>query len=136
MALNPQFSDEAVNAAMDAMGALCNSGKLRIYEGTQPSTPDDGIGAGTLLAELTMNATAFGSAAAGVITAGAITADSDANATGTAQWFRVWKSNGTAPVFDGTVGTTGCDLNLNSTAIQIHAAVSVTSLTVTLPEET
>ena len=134
MASNLQIADEAANAAMDALGALCNSGKLRIYEGTQPADGDTGIGASTLLAELTMNATAFGAASNGVITANAITADSAANATGTAQWFRIWKSNGTDEVVDGTVGTSGCDLNMNSTAIQENAAVSVTSLTLTMPQ--
>lgn len=134
MANNLQLSDEAANAAMNALGALCNSGLLRIYEGTQPADGDTGIGASTLLAELTMGATAFGSAADGVITANAITVDSDANATGTAQWFRIWKSNGTDEVVDGTVGTSGADLNLNSTAIQQHAEVEVTSLTLTLPQ--
>jgi hypothetical protein len=35
---------------------------------------------------------------------------------------------------DGSVGTTGCDLNLNTTAIVIGATVSVTSLTISQNE--
>jgi len=131
MALNPKRSNEAANAGCDAMAALCNSGKLRIYTGTQPATADDAIGAVTLLAELTMGATAFGAAVAGVATAAAITADSSADATGTAAWFRMWKSDGTSPVYDGSVGTSGCDLNLNTVAIVTGASVSISSLTLT-----
>jgi hypothetical protein len=122
---------------LDTITASAASGKLRIYSGTQPADADAGIGAGTLLAELTMGATAFGSATStastnSVLTANAITQDSSADATGTAAWFRLWQSNGTTPILDGTVGTSGCDLTINSVAIQIGAAVSASSLTLTL----
>jgi hypothetical protein len=131
MALTAKRSNAAANAACDAMAALCNSGKLRIYTGSQPADGDTAIGAVTLLAELTMNATAFGAAVAGVATAAAITGDTSADATGTAAWFRVWKSDGTSPVFDGSVGTSGADCNLNTTALVAGAAVTVTALTLT-----
>jgi hypothetical protein len=134
MALNPKFSNAAVNAAVDAMAALLNTGYLRIYDGTQATDANTAVGAQVLLAELRFGATAFGGAVAGVATANAITADSDANATGTATWFRCLKSDGTTVVFDGSVGTATANLVLNSVAIQIHAAVSVSSLTLTLPE--
>jgi hypothetical protein len=135
MALTAKRGAAATKAAVEAMGALLNSGYLRIYDSTggtgQPATGDTAIGSQILLAELTFAATAFGTATAGVITAAAIGADSDANATGTATWFRCFKTDGTTPVYDGSVGTTGCDLNLNTASIVIHAAVSVTALTLT-----
>lgn len=122
---------------LDTITASAASGKLRIYSGSQPADADASIGAATLLAELTMNATAFGSATstastASVLTANAITQDSSADATGTAAWFRLWQSNGTTPILDGTVGTSGTDLIINSTAISAGAAVSASSLTLTL----
>ena len=132
MALNPKFSNVAVNAEGDAVGPLLNNGYLRIYDGTQPATADTAGGAQVLLAELRFNATAFGAASAGVITANAITQDSAANATGTATWYRCLKSDGTSAIADGSVGTAGADCNLNSTAIQQNAAVSVTSFTLTV----
>lgn len=138
MALTAKRSAAATKAAVEAMGALLNTGYLRIYDSTggtgQPATADTAIGSQVLLAELSFAATAFGTATAGVITANAITADSDANATGTATWFRCLKSGGvdvTDNVYDGSVGTTGCDLNLNTVSIVLHAAVSVTALTLT-----
>jgi hypothetical protein len=132
VALNPKFSNAAVNAEADALAVLLNTGYLRIFDGTQAATADTAIGAQNLLAELRFNATAFGSAVDGVLTANALTADAAANATGTATWFRALKSDGSSVMYDGSAGTSGCDLNLNSTAIQVNAAVSVTSLTITV----
>jgi hypothetical protein len=134
MANNFKQADAAVNAAADAVCALCNSGYLRIYTAPQPATADTAISDQTLLAELTFGATAFGAASGGVAEANPITADSAANATGTAAWFRALKSDGTTSVFDGSVGTSDADLVLNSVEIQENAEVSITSLTYTQPK--
>ncbi|MEK9722830.1 MAG: hypothetical protein VW405_05010 [Rhodospirillaceae bacterium] len=131
MANNPKRSNTAVNAAADAVCPLLNNGYLRIYDGTQPATADTAISTQTLLAELRWNATAFGSASSGVSTANSITADSSADATGTATWFRALESDGSTVVFDGSVSTSGADLNLNSVSITAGSAVSVTSFTYT-----
>lgn len=131
MALTPRRSNVAANAAVDGMKVLCNTGYLRIYDGTQAATADTALGAQVLLAELRFSATAFGASTAGVATANAITSDTDADATGTATWFRVLESDGTTVVWDGSVGTGTNDLVLNSTAIAIHARVDVTALTLT-----
>jgi hypothetical protein len=134
MANNPQITNAAASAAADAVVDLVDGGAgaglLRIYDGTQAATADTAIGAQVLLAELTFSDPAFGAASNGVATASAITADPSANATGTATWFRAVTSTGTA-VFDGTVGTSGADLNLNTTSIVAGAEVSVTSFTYT-----
>jgi len=134
MANNFKISDAAANTEADNLATLLNNGYLRIYDGAQPTNANTAIGAQVKLAELRFGATAFGAAAAGVITANAITADTDADATGTAAWFRALKSDGTTVVCDGSVGASGADLNLNSVAIQIHAQVQVSSLTITVPE--
>jgi hypothetical protein len=131
MALTPKLSNTAANAAADAVTVLANTGYLRIYDGAQAADADTAIGAQVLLAELRFNATAFGAAAAGVATANAITSDSAANATGTATWFRALKSDGTTVLFDGSVGTSGANLNLNTVSIVTAAAVAVTSFTYT-----
>lgn len=104
------------------------SALLRIYDGSRPAT---GGAATTLLAELTCNATFAPAAAAGVLTLNAITSDSSANATGTATWCRIVQSDGTTHVFDGSVGTSGADVNLNTVSIVASATVSVTSATIT-----
>jgi hypothetical protein len=117
------------NAQVDAITTFAgNSGKLRIYSGSRPAT---GGTTTTLLAELTCNATFAPSASGGVLTLNSIAQDASADATGTATWFRLVKSDGTTHVMDGDVGTSGSDLNLNSTSITAGATVSVTSFTIT-----
>lgn len=131
MALNPKRSNVAASAEADAVCPLLNTGYLRIYDGTQAATADTALGAQVLLAELRFNATAFAAAVNGVATANAITADSAANATGTATWFRALKSDGTTVIFDGSVGTATSDLVLNTASIVLNANVAVSALTYT-----
>lgn len=125
------FATTLRNAMLDditaAFDAGAGAGLFRIYDGTRPAT---GGTATNLLAELTMSDPSAAAAASGVWTASAITSDSSANATGTATWFRGVDSTGTF-VVDGNVGTSGSDLNLNSTSITAGQQVSVTSWTIT-----
>ncbi len=117
------------NARADAITTFTGaSALLRIYSGTRPAT---GGTATTLLAELTCNATFAPAASGGVLTLNAITQDSSANATGTATWFRLVKSDGTTHVLDGDVGTSGSDLNLNTTSLVSGGPVAVTSFVLT-----
>ena len=130
--MSQRTSIVARNAALDAKAALANNGYLRIYTGTKPLTPETAA-SGTLVAELRMNATAFGAASGGVITAAAITSDTAADATGTAGWFRIFKSDGTTALWDGDVSTTGAELNFNSVSFTAGAQVDVSALTITDP---
>lgn len=131
---NLKTSIAARNAALDAIGPLANGGFLRIYDGAQPATPETAVGAQTLLAELTMGNPAFGAAANGTITANAITSDTSINATGTATWYRLVRSDGTTSLWDGSAGVTGSDLNLNTVSLVANAQLAITSLTFTLPQ--
>jgi hypothetical protein len=126
-----KITNAAANAEVDALTALMNGGSVKIYSGTAPATADTALSGNTLLATLPLSATAFGSGASGVATANAITNDSSADATGTASFFRGMKADGTTVVCQGTVGTTGADMNLNSTSISSGAAVSISSWTIT-----
>lgn len=132
MANNLKISTTAVNAQADALSALLNNGYLRIYDGAQPANANTAITSQVLLAELRFNATAAPAASGGVLTMNSITQDSSANNTGTATWFRALKSDGSTVVFDGSIGTSGCDLNLGSTSITSGASVAVTSMTFTV----
>lgn len=141
MALTPHVSAARRAAMLDTITSAASSGKIRIYSGGQPADADAAISTGTgppvLLAELTMGATAFGSATStastnSVLTANSITQDSSADATGTASFARLWQSNGTTPILDCSVGTSGTDLIINSVAISAGAAVSASSFTLTL----
>jgi hypothetical protein len=131
LALTPKLSNAAASAAADAVVDLLDNGYIRIYDGTQATDADTAVGAQVLLAELRWNATAFGAASNGVATANAITSDSSANATGTASWFRALSSNGTTVIFDGSVGVSSANLNLNSVSISSGATVAISSFTYT-----
>lgn len=131
MATSTRLAAAARNAAADAITALIGAnGRLKIYDGSQPTDPDTALGAQVLLANLALSADAFADAASGVSTANAITDDSSADATGTATWFSLTTSGGTR-IIDGSVGTSGANLNLNTTSIVAGAAVGVSSLTLT-----
>lgn len=133
MANNPHVTAAGRKAMLDALIGLADGGRLRIYSGTQPAHADAAV-AGTLLAELTMPTPAFtaGTATSGAaytVSAGAITQDTSADATGTATWFRLFRSDGTTSLLDGSAGASGCDLNLNTAALSAGAIVQVTSMT-------
>lgn len=115
------------NNRLDEMTtAIGASGFLRIYDGVEPADADTALSGNTLLAELPLSATYAPAASGGVLTASAITDDSSADATGTASFYRLVTSAGAA-VMQGTVGTSGQELNLNTLSIAIGAVVSVTS---------
>lgn len=130
----PKISNTAASAAADAVTALLNSGTLVIYTGSAPATVDTAA-TGTVLATLTLDATAFGAASNGVATANSITS-ATAAATGTAGYFRLLTSGAAARV-QGDVTATGGggDLELNTTSVSSGATVSVTALTYTQPKQ-
>lgn len=133
MANNLKISTQTADVQGDATASLFDNGYLRIYDGTQPATANTAISTQVLLAEPRFAATAMTSSVNGVLTAAALTADSSANNSGTATWYRCFKSDGTTPICDGSAGTSGTDLVLNSVAISAGAEVGVTSFTHTIP---
>lgn len=133
MATNTHMSVASWNLALDSALNVLNSGYIEIYTGTQPATPDIPAGGGnTLLVTLPLSATAFGASSGGTKTANAIT-NATAVATGTATWFRVYESNQSTAVIDGSVGTSSADMILNSVNISSGALVQITSYSVAMP---
>lgn len=128
-------SDAARNAAVDAVTALANGGTIRIYSGTKPTNGQTAVGAQVLLAEVgPLPSPAYDAAVAGVanLDADPDLTDAAANATGTATWYRVVGSGGTA-VWDGTCGETGSGegLILSDTDVVTGGAVTIESGTFT-----
>ena len=127
------YSTTLRNAQLDAIDDAMNAGSagatLKIYSGTRPAT-GAALSGNTLLATLTFSTTAFGAASSGSITAASITSDSTADATGTASFFRIEDSDSTF-IMDGDCGTSGSDLNLDTTSISAGATVSISSFVIT-----
>jgi hypothetical protein len=121
------------NEALDTLTNNAAAGLLRGYTGTRPTNADTALSGNTLLFTLTANATAFGAASSGVLTANAVTSDSSADATGTVTFVRLWESDGTTPIEDYSVGTSGTEVIVNSTSIVTGAVVSCSAWTVTFP---
>lgn len=128
MAHDTRCSIAIRNAKADVMATEANGGFLRVYSGSRRATPDDAA-TGTMLVELTLSNPAFGAAVDGVLTANAITSGTAA-ASGTASWFTVTASDGTA-LFDGACGISGSDLNMASLNIVAGASISASSFTYT-----
>lgn len=138
MTTKPVMSMLAAKAALNAaMALVTNASTLNIYTGAQPATTLTSA-SGTLLSDgCTFPSTPFGAASSGTSdgnatsTAGTIASDTNAANTGTAGYFRVVT---TAPVviLQGNVGTSGADLNLNTTSITAGDTIAITSFKTTL----
>jgi|SRR5216117_1800710 len=133
MAHNIKTSIEARNAELDTLAVLANNGYIRIYGGAQPTNPET-VASGPLLAELRFGSPAFNFAAGGIILANAITDDIDIAADGTATWFRVFQSDGTTALWDGSVDVADADLIVSTTTLVKQATLSITTLIYTLPQ--
>src|SRR5690606_8893783 len=128
--LSVGLANQMANAIDTYIGT---TGTIKIYTGTQPATADTTVpGGSTLLATFSLGNPAFGDASNGVITLEDTPLTVAANATGTAGWFRLEKGDGT-DVLDGSVGTSGAQINLNTTSITEGVNVSITSGKITMP---
>ena len=65
-------------------------------------------------------------------TANAISNDTSVDATGTAAHFRI-KSGGGTVIIQGTVGTSGSDINFNSVAFVSAGTSAISSMVITQP---
>lgn len=126
MALNTQLADASVNAQANVLGTLCDSGLIRLYDGTQPATADTALSGNTLGATLTFGATAFPSAVSGLLTANAITPGT-AVAPITPTFARIFKADGTTVIMDVSAGVSGANLTIGAfTAGTIVTATAFT----------
>jgi hypothetical protein len=116
------------NAQLDAITTFAGNGaKLRLYDGTRPAT---GGTATNLLAEFTLGSP-FAPAASGGMLSPTLPSATTGSAAGTATWFRIVKADGTTQVIDGSAGTSGTDLVLNTATISVGVNVSVSSFSIT-----
>lgn len=129
MSNTAKLTNARKNTMANALATSLNSGYLRIYSGSEPATADTALSGNTLLAELRFNATAAPSAVNGLLTFNAITSDASNNASGTATFFRAFRSDGTTVEIQGSVGTSGAALVMASTTITAGGTTAVSSFT-------
>jgi len=132
------------NALLDGIDDDINGGLgagiLAIYGGTKKALSVAPDGTTPLLAKFTLADPAFAAAAAGAMD---IDADPDlettAVETGTATWARFYSSTDGSTILEANavaqcdVGTSGSDINLNTTTITNGGTVRITSGNVTAP---
>lgn len=129
-----QFSTDTRNAMADQLTSQAGaSAYLRIFSGVKPANCGAALSGNTLLGEMVCGATFAPAASNGVLTLNTIGQEASADATGTAIFFRIYKSNGTTCVAQGTCGVAGADLNLNSVSIIAGGTITITSFTLTAP---
>ena len=129
MASNLKYSNGTRDAQQQGLITYAGSGAIiHIYDGTQPSNANTAISGQTLLVSLTISGS-FGTDSNGTITLSSVT-NGTAVATGTAQFFRITKSDNTTVVMDGSVGTSSADMILNNTSIANGQTVSISSGTI------
>lgn len=111
----------ARNALVGAFGNLFASGSKLRFRTAAPAT----------VATLNLNTTPFGAPATGVITANAISPDT--NAVGGVTTTAILMSVGDVTQATMSVGTSAAEIILSTTTIPAGATVSVSSLTITMP---
>lgn len=121
------YSTTLRNSQLDQVSTLAGTGaKILLQDGTRPAT------GGTLtntLGTFTLSGVFAPASSGGVLTANN-PPNTSGSAAGTATWYRITSSAGVF-VMDGSVGTTGTDLIINTTTISVGLTLSVTSHTIT-----
>ena len=117
---------------------IFNSGSLEIRSGAAPGP--NAADSGTLLADITLPADAFGAVASGVISKAGTWEDTSADGTGTAAHWRMKQSGDTGGAtgatderLEGTAGTSGTDMILDNDSIATGQTVTVTAFSITSP---
>lgn len=128
--LRNYIQDSGINGAFDT------DGRINIYTGSQPADADADV-TGTLLATLSMSADGIVAASGGTSAWATITGDVSADATGTAGWFRIYKSaDGVGGVsttkrrIDGAITGTGGggQIEFDNTSFVATGTVGISSL--------
>jgi len=124
-----QYSAAVRNAQLDAVeSTIGTSAVLKIRSGSAPAncaTADSG----TVLATLTLPSDWMAAASGGSKAKSGTWEDTSADATGTAAHFRLYASDGTTCHAQGTVGTSGTDMIVDSTSFTAGQSFTVTGFT-------
>ena len=126
-----QFSAAVRNARLDAIEtAIGTSAVLKIRTGSAPAdvaTADSG----TVLATLSLPSDWMAAASSGSKAKTGTWQDASADATGTAAHFRIYASDGTTAHMQGTVGTSGTDMIVDSVSFTAGQAFTISAFTLT-----
>jgi hypothetical protein len=120
------YSTALKNTRMDAISATIGASGFLVIGTSALASPATGV-----LAKIPLSATAFGAAAAGVITLNGLPLSVSATGTGMAAKAELWKSDNSVVVSGLTVGTSAADVILGTTSINAGNTVNITAATIT-----
>lgn len=125
-----QFSTACLNGRANAITtAVGNGGFLEIFTGAAPASCGTAT-SGTKLCSLPLG-TPFAAGAGGGAISPTLPTTQNALASGTAGYWRIFQSDDATCVLQGSVGTSGADLNLNTLALVSGGPVQITAFTIT-----
>lgn len=126
-----QLSVAVRNARLDAIeSTIGTSAIMRIRTGAAPANCA-AADSGTVVATLNLPSDWMAAASSGTKAMSGTWQDTSADATGTAAHFRIYDSAGTTCHMQGTVGTSGTDLIVDSTSFTSGQSFSITAFTLT-----
>lgn len=121
-----QLATTTRNARLDAIETDAGvSAILKIRTGAQPANCA-AADSGSVLATLNLPADWMAAASGGTKSKSGTWQDASADANGTAAHFRVYKTDGTTCIIQGSVGQGSGDLSLDNTNVAIGQVVTVT----------
>lgn len=123
------YDNTVKNAQLDGISTAWGaSATLRLYSGTPPANQGTALSGNTLLAQCTPTPAAASGGTKDML-GGA--KSGTASATGTASFYRIYKSDGTTCVEQGTVTATGGggDLTIDNTSIASGQTVNFNTFT-------
>lgn len=125
--------DAMANAFADTHDGGTPPARIEIRTGAQPTNVSD-ASSGTKLGTLLHDTTAYGSSSAGAVTAAAITSDTSADASGTAEYFRVYQGGAadTAALLQGNAGTASVDMVFDNATIVAGGVIAISSMVFTV----
>jgi hypothetical protein len=125
-----RYSTAVRNAKLDAIEtAVGTSAVLKIRTGAAPANVA-AADSGTVLATVSLPSDWMAVASSGSKAKSGTWEDTSADASGTAEHFRIYASDGTTAHIQGTVGTSGADMIVNSVDFNVGQNFIVNTFTI------
>lgn len=128
-----QLSEGARNALLDAIETACGTSAVLKIRTLAPPASCATADTGTVLATLSLPSDWMAAAASGAKAKSGTWQDASADAAGTADHFRIYKSNGTSCILQGTVGTGAEDLVVDNDSFGAGQSFTISTFTLTAP---
>lgn len=125
------YSVAVRNAQLDAIESTIGTSAIMEIRTGSPPANCAASNTGSVLATLSLGSDWMAAASSGSKAKNGTWQDTSADGTGTADHFRIFASDGTTCGIQGTVGTSGSDINLQNDSIASGQAITITSFSIT-----